>query len=153
MQPRRGCGGGPDVSSPGTASPSCWLDRLCREEGSKHSHVQLGLSKHCFLLPPSAASAAVASGWLTMLAGAGALRLGRVTSLNCPRRQLPPAHLACCLPGERWGAQPDLRTPSWVAVSTQPSPDQEAGDWWVTCSGVWTQHKVGTHKKVRLSLN
>lgn len=59
-----------------------------------------GMSKHRFLPPPSAASAAsaaVASGWLTMLAGAGALRLGRVTSLNCPRRQLPLppyAHLA-----------------------------------------------------------
>ena len=83
----------PTVSSSGTASPSCWLDELCpggRLGGGRQPMcMRPGLSKRRFLLPPSAASAPLASGRLTMLAGAGAQPRGRVTSLNCPGRRLP----------------------------------------------------------------
>lgn len=80
------------------------LGRKAGRREAANSHVQPGLSKRCFLPPPSAASAAVASGWLTMLAGAGALRLGRVTSLNCPCPSSPQHTWPACLPGEWWGA-------------------------------------------------
>lgn len=65
--------------------PSCFLPVHCfpqllavqtgpgRKAGWRETvNVQPGLSKRHFLLPPSAASATVASGRLTMLAGAGA---------------------------------------------------------------------------------
>lgn len=102
VQPCRGCGGWSRLFPPHAGLPPAagWAgyawEEGWAEGGSKHSHVQPqpGLSKHRFLLPAtSAASATVTSGWLTMLAGAGALRLGRVTSLNCHHRELPPAHL------------------------------------------------------------
>lgn len=47
-----------------------------------------GLSELGFLRPPSAALATVASGRLTMLAGAGAQLPGRVTSRNCSHDRL-----------------------------------------------------------------
>lgn len=90
----------PPVSSPRTASPSCWLGRPClggklgggRQQTQPRAALQPGLSKPSFLQPPSAALATVASGRLTMPAGAGALLPGRVTSLNCPHHRLPPPH-------------------------------------------------------------
>lgn len=99
VQPCRGCGGWSRLFPPHAGLPPAagWAgyawEEGWAEGGSKHSHVQPELSKHRFLLPPSAASATVTSGWLTKLAGAGALHLGRVTSLNCPHCELPAAHL------------------------------------------------------------
>lgn len=90
-----------------------------------------GLIELGFLQPPSAALATVASGRLTILAGAGARLPGRVTSRNCSHDRLSPAHLAgqpACwenhgVPG--WNLTP----PSWAAASTQAPVGKEAGTW------------------------
>lgn len=81
--------------------------------------MQPGLSKHHFLLPPSAASARVARGRLTMLAGAGAQQRSRVTSLNCLGRWLPPAHLAG-LPA--WGTVGCPARPENIILGGSQSP-------------------------------
>lgn len=85
-----------------------------------------------FLLPLSAALATVASGWLTMLAGAGVLRPGRVTSLNCPCYRLPPGHLAGLPagPGSHGTPSPGCqRHPRWQLAPRPQSRPEGRGPW------------------------
>lgn len=140
VQPRRGCGGWsrlfppcvplpPAAGGPGCAWEEGWVEGGAQTQ--PRAALQPGLSELGFLRPPPAALATVASGRLTMLAGAGARLPGRVTSLNCSHDRLSPAHLAsqpACwedhgVPG--WNLTP----PSWVAASTQAPVGQEAGTW------------------------
>lgn len=77
VQPRRGWGWSrrflPRHRFPQLLAGPAMPGRKAGRREAANSHVQPGLSKHRFLPPPSAALATVASGWLTMLAGAGAL--------------------------------------------------------------------------------
>lgn len=111
VQPCRGCGGRSARFLPMHCFPQLLAAQAApgRKAGWREvantatCSLQPGLSKPRFLRPPSATGATVASGRLTMPAGAGALLPGRVTSLNCPHGQTLPTPLQhiwpACLPG------------------------------------------------------